>query len=159
MKSWRNFSVVVAATGISAWLPVRAQIVSKPDARQTVLSQAEALLAIKQPSVPADVIDPFNSTAFSDAMGLTRPAASEVVRAGPRTDREILSGITAGLKPTGNFIIGGQQTLIFGQKRVKAGMPMTINFEGIEYTIEITAIDRTSFNLRLNREELSRPIK
>jgi len=92
-------------------------------------------------------------------MGLTRPAASEAPKAGPRSDHEILEAIGAQLKPTGNFNLNGQQTLIFGQKRVKAGMPMTINFEGTEYTIEITAIDRTSFTLRLNREELTRPIK
>ena len=138
---------------------MRAQVVSKPEARLSTLSTAELLLAIKAPSIPSDVIDPFNSAAYSEAMGLTKPAAGEPARVGPRNDRDVLSAIAAQLKPSGNFIIGGQQTLIFGQKRVKAGMPMTINFEGTEYTIEIAAIERTSFTLRLNREELTRPIK
>jgi hypothetical protein len=92
-------------------------------------------------------------------MGLARPAEGDGLKTGPRNDRDVLNAIAAELKPTGFFVIGGKETLIFGQKRVKAGTPMTINFEGIEYTIEITAIDRTSFTLRLNREELSRPIK
>ncbi len=145
--------------GVSVTHALYAQIVSKPDSRQSVLAMADTALAIKPPLVPVEAIDPFNSPAFSEAMGLTRPTASEVRVVGPRGDREVLTGIAAGLKPSGNFIIGGQQTLIFGQKRVKAGMPMTINFEGTEYTIEITAIERTSFTLRLNREEITRPIK
>ena len=158
MKS-RNRQLVLILCGLSVSLTIQAQIVSKPDSRQNILAEADALLAIKPPLVPVDAIDPFNSAAFSEAMGLTRPASSEVPRAGPRGDREILEAISAQLKPTGNFVISGQQTLIFGQKRVKAGMPMTINFEGTEYTIEIITIDRTSFTLRLNREELTRPIK
>ena len=155
----RNNGFLLLSCALSAALPLQAQIVSKADARQSTLAAAEAMLAIKPPSVPANAVDPFDSAAFSEAMGLTRPAAVEGQKTGPRSDREILVAIAAGLKPTGNFIIGGQQTLIFGQKRVKAGMPLTINFEGVEYTIEMTAIDRTSFTLRLNREELSRPIK
>lgn len=140
--------------------PMQGQIVTKPDARASTLAAAADLLTIKPPAIPSDAIDSFNSKAFSEAMGLTRPGSTEEQpRVGPRGDREVLAAIAAQLKPTGNFIIGGQQTLIFGQKRVKAGMPMTINFEGVEYTIEITAIERTSFTLRLNREEITRPIK
>ena len=150
---------IAIGSGLFAFSAMEAQVVSKPDSRQMAMATADAVLAIKSPAMPADVIDPFNSAAFSEAMGLGRPASSESVKSGPRTDREILSAIAAVLKPTGNFIIGGEQTLIFGQKRVKAGMPLTINFEGTEYTLEMTAIDRTSFTLRLNREELSRPIK
>lgn len=158
MKS-RISPIVAAFFGLSAGLAGHAQVVSKPDLRQSTLATAEAVLSIKQSLVPVDAIDPFNSAAFSHAMGQSRPTDIDAPRVGPRGDREILEAIGAQLKPTGNFIISGQQTLIFGQKRVKAGMPMTINFEGTEYTIEITAIDRTSFTLRLNREELTRPIK
>lgn len=159
MKTWSLLNAVLLS-GLVLSLAAGAQTVSKPDARQSALAAAEATLLIKAPVVPADTIDPFNSSAFSEAMGQSRPAAAnESVKAGPRTDRDILTAIGAQLKPSGNFVISGQQTLIFGQKRVKAGMPMTINFEGTEYTIEITAIDRTSFTLRLNHEELTRPIK
>jgi hypothetical protein len=93
-------------------------------------------------------------------MGMARVVPTEgPAPAGPRSDREILAAIAVNLRPSGNFVLGGQQTLIFGQKRVKAGMPLTINFEGTEYTLEITAIDRANFTLRLNREEITRPIK
>lgn len=157
MKITKETSVVLFGAALA--MISHAQVVSKPELRLSTLASAEALLAIKSPAIPADVIDPFNSAAFSEAMGLTKAGPSETPRAGPRNDREVLAAIAAQLKPSGNFVIGGQQTLIFGQKRVKAGMPMTINFEGTEYTIEITAIERTSFTLRLNREELTRPIK
>jgi hypothetical protein len=78
---------------------------------------------------------------------------------GPRSDHDILAGIASGLTPTGIFVLDGQRTLVFGQKRVKAGTTLTINFEGGEYIVEVTAIDHTSFTLRLNREEFTRPIK
>ena len=91
-------------------------------------------------------------------MVATRPVPVAPVVA-PKTDRDILQAIAASLKPTGNFVLSGQPTLVFGQKRVKAGGLVTITFEGTEYTLEITAIERTSFTLRLNREEFTRPIK
>lgn len=154
-------SIFLAAIGlIGATSALQAQAVAKPDARLAALAAADALLEIKVSPVPADAIDPFNSVAFSEAMGMTRAAPTEgPAPAGPRSDREILAAIAASLRPSGNFVLGGQQTLIFGQKRVKAGMPLTINFEGTEYTLEITAIDRANFTLRLNREEITRPIK
>src|SRR5688572_7905270 len=126
---------------IGAVSALQAQSVAKPDVRQGTLVAADTLLEIKLSPVPADAIDPFNSVAFSEAMGITRAVPAEgPAPAGPRSDREILAAIALNLRPSGNFVLGGQQTLIFGQKRVKAGMPLTINFEGTEYTLEITAI-------------------
>jgi hypothetical protein len=70
-----------------------------------------------------------------------------------------LQAIGASLKPSGSVTLGGEPTLIFGEKRVKAGGFLTITFEGSEYTLEIVSIDRPNFTLRLNREEFTRPIK
>jgi hypothetical protein len=81
------------------------------------------------------------------------------VPTGPRGDRELVEAIAKSLKPSGYIVLGGQASLSFGQKRVKAGGILTITFEGSQYTLEITSIDRTNFTLRLNREEFTRTIK
>ena len=111
--------------------------------------------------VAAVTIDPFHSSAFSEMISgpKANPTAAVALGVSPRSEREILQAIATSLKPSGNFILSGQPTLVFGQKRVKAGGLLTITFEGTEYTLEITAIERTSFTLRLNREEFTRPIK
>lgn len=145
--------------------------VVSPAKRQASVTAAEQLLATKDAALPAGTINPFRPEAFAEAVagtgraGVAAPSAGSetsgpVARpAGPRTDRDVLAAIAAGLKPSGFFVLSGQPTLVFGQKRVKAGSPLTITFEGVEYTLEVTAINRTNFTLRLNREEFTRPIK
>jgi hypothetical protein len=134
-----------------------------PPIRQEALDQGKRLLA--QREAPTIAVDPFHPDAFAEAAAATphQPGtgaqADAGPRPGPRSEHELLELIAAGLKPSGNFVINGQQTLLFGQKRVKAGGFLTITFEGNEYTLEVTAIQRTNFTLRLNREEFTRPIK
>lgn len=132
-----------------------------PNVRKEALAKADALLSAKPLGLPANANDPFHSDAFAEATGHAAHPATDVGPkvAGPKTEHDILAGIASGLKPSGNFIIGGEEVLLFGQKRVKPGTTLTINFEGSEYTVEITAINHTSFTLRLNREEFTRPIK
>ena len=57
----------------------------------------------------------------------------------------LLQAIAASLKPSGYIVLGGQPSISFGQKRVKAGGVLTITFEGNQYTLEIVSIDRTTF--------------
>ena len=131
-----------------------------PIKRQEVLDQAKKLLVMR--NVAPVTVDPFHSERFSEMVaGPSHVAATPTVAVvvAPRTEKEILQAIALSLKPTGNFVLSGEPTLVFGQKRVKGGGLMTITFEGKEYTLEITAIERTSFTLRLNREEFTRPIK
>ena len=131
--------------------------VMAPAKRQEVLDQAKKLLKAREFS-PISV-DPFHSEKFAEMVsGPRAPVAGPVVMS-PRTDRDILQAIGSNLKPSGAFVMDGESILLFGQKRVKAGDHLTITFEGTEYTLEIAAIERTSFTLRLNREEFTRPIK
>ncbi len=142
--------------------------VLSPTKRQQALDEAKKLLEMRDVSPAAAEHDPFHPAAFAELVGsmghvagVTPPAGETATHAptGPRNDRELLQAIAASLKPSGNFVIGGQETLVFGQKRVKAGGTLTITFEGSEYTLEVTAIHRTNYTLRLNREEFTRPIK
>jgi hypothetical protein len=130
-----------------------------PNVRKDELAKADTLLSKKLLGIPAGAVDPFYSEAFAEATGHAVRTDVGPKITGPKNDHDILAGIAAGLKPSGNMIAAGQEFLLFGEKRVKPGTMLTINFEGAEYTVEITSINHTSFTLRLNREEYTRPIK
>lgn len=145
--------------------------VVSPAKRQASIAAANQLLAAKDMALPAGTINPFHSEAFAEAVAGPGRAGAVVPGAGaegagpaarpvgPRSERDLLAAIAGSLKPSGYVVLGGQPTLIFGQKRVKAGGALTITFEASEYVLEVTAITRTTFTLRLNREEFTRPIK
>lgn len=152
----------------AARLSAEVEVIMAPGKRTEALERARQLLAPKQ--TPAQSANPFFSDAFEGVRtGMANRAIEEssasATAANPATpapvkgDRALLQSIAASLKPSGYFVLGGQPTLVFGQKRVKAGGLLTITFEGKEYTLEVTALDRTNFTLRLNREEFTRPIK
>lgn len=165
-------SLLVACTAVQA---ADAVPVLAPAKRAPSLTAAQALLEQKPAELPAEPADPFHSPAFIElaapamraisappGAGATAESASAPNRpAGPRSEQELLAALAAAplLKPSGLFDIGGQPLLVFGQKRVKAGGTLTINFEGAEYTLEIVAITRTNFTIRLNHAEFTRPIK
>jgi len=145
----------IAATTIFA---ADAGAVLPPAKRQSALDAGKKLLAARK--VAPVSVDPFYSEAFAELLaGPSRPVIAGPALPAQRSAREILQSIGASLKPSGNFVMNGEHTLVFGQKRVKAGDFLTITFEGAEYVLEITAIERTRFTLRLNREEFTRPIK
>ena len=153
------FSLLVVLVGVAGVRAVAGdEAVASQVKRQEMLDKAKKLLALRD--VPPVSVDPFHSERFSEIVyGASHTLTPTAAAPSPRTDHEILRAIAASLKPSGNFVMSGQPTLVFGQKRVKAGSFLTITFEGTEYTLEITAIERTSFTLRLNREEFTRPIK
>ncbi|MFZ5494208.1 MAG: hypothetical protein ACOZE5_02580 [Verrucomicrobiota bacterium] len=157
---------------LAAAIPGRAADVAPivpPAKRVEVLERARNLLAPR--SVPGSVANPFYSESYYEVLtgvpagregeqtAVEHPGATRPEPAGPRGERDLLRAIAASLKPSGYIVMGGVPSLSFGQKRVKPGGLLTITFEGKEYTLEITAIERTQFTLRLNREEFTRPIK
>ena len=137
--------------------------VLSPTKRAGSLEAAKALLAGTVYPANPNQKDPFHPADFGliaqppTVPGL--PGETPVPTPTPQPANDLLRRLAAGLKPSGHFVIGGEPTLVFGQKRVKAGSTMTINFEGSAYTVEITAVTNTTFTLRLNREEYTRPIK
>ncbi len=159
MKSSRTRIILTgwALVLVHGSLLAAGDVVLTPAKRQEVLDKAKKLLASREVTPPA--IDPFHSEKFADMIAGPRAPVAAAVVVAPKSDRDILQGIAANLKPSGYFVMDGVSALLFGQKRVKAGEYLTITFEGTEYTLEIAAIERTSFTLRLNREEFTRPIK
>jgi hypothetical protein len=155
---------IAAALLLSSAVLASADTVLSPIKRQEALARGKELVAVRD-VVPVTT-NPFFPAAFAEAVssvgrvsGPVAPAAGEAAPAGPRTERDLLQAIASSLKPSGYIVLGGEPSLSFGQKRVKAGGILTITFEGKQYTLEVTSIDRTNFTLRLNREEFTRTIK
>jgi hypothetical protein len=117
--------------------------------------------------LPADLVQPFNPAAFGQpdpeelrAIAAANAAAAAAnAQAKPSTDREFLQVIAARVMPSGSVMLGGQQYLIFGKKRMRVGDRLNVSYDNLDYTLELTAIERTTFTLRLNKDEITRPIK
>lgn len=140
--------------------------VLNPAKRQAAIERGKALVAVRD--LAPVLVDPFHPPAFAEAVAAagrlsagTAPTGDKgnPNPTGPRTDHDLLRAIAQSLKPSGYIVLGGTPSIAFGQKRVKAGSVLTITFEGNQYTLEVSNIDRTSFTLRLNREEFTRTIK
>lgn len=146
----------------SGLLAQRSDLVPAPR-RAVTLEQGRALLAARDAAnleLPASIPSPFLAPEAEPVPG---PAAQTPV-AGPAptvrvfSDAEILAAVAPRITPTGTVVLGGEPILLFGQKRLKVGDVYPISFEGREYEVVITAIDRTSYTLRLNQELLTRPL-
>lgn len=150
---------------VSSILAAEGDTVINPTTRKETLEAGKALMLARTPATTCK--DPFYSVAFAEVLtGVSHgsdtaqaPVGEVRTQVGPRDGRDLLQAIALSLKPSGYIVLGGQPTILFGQKRVKAGGFLTITFEGSEYTLEIVSIDRPNFTLRLNREEFTRPIK
>ncbi len=161
-----KLGALLAATTLALGLVVRASAddVVSPNKRTDVLNSAKALLTVKDGAMAAK--DPFHSEAFAEAVANaagvspSRPTETGPSKApvGPRSNRDTLQAIATNLKPR-YLELGGQPILFFGQKRVKAGDILTINFEGTDFALEVVSIEKPNFTLRLNRDEFTRPIK
>lgn len=159
--------LTVAVPAFAASVPP----VIAPPKRAEALATAQSLLAARDPAVPADSHNPFFSAAFTATTGAVGPAVNdgaadgaapatgEARPGGPRSGRDLLAAMANALKPSGYIVMGGQASLSFGQKRVKAGGTLTITFEGADYTLDVVSIDRTHFTVRLGNETYTRPIK
>ena len=164
VKSKVGILLSAAAVALGLSISASAEDVVGPAKRTEVLNKGKALLTVKEGTVSPK--DPFHSEAFVETLannsGLTpsRGPADAGTRTptGPRSNRDVLQAIAASLKPR-YLELGGQRILFFGQKRVKAGDTLTINFEGTDYALEVVSIDKPNFTLRLNRDEFTRPIK
>jgi hypothetical protein len=132
------------------------------ESRRATVDLAISLAKQETPEALPDSLPlPFNPAGFNRVV-------REEVRAsdaGPATpakaygDHEILTAIAVRVTPTGTFDLGGTRWLQFSKKRLKVGDKLTVTHEGQDYTLVLSAIDATNFTLRLNREEITRPIK
>jgi hypothetical protein len=74
-------------------------------------------------------------------------------------DRDHLIAIAAKIVPKGTIFVGKNPVLVIAGKFYKVGTTFTVTSDGTDHIVELTAINHTTFTLRLNDEEITRPIK
>ncbi|MEO7412738.1 MAG: hypothetical protein ABIZ81_05215 [Opitutaceae bacterium] len=137
--------------------------ITSTDKRRRVVETATKLATpgLAAP-LPDDLALPFSPPGFglSDADERAAAAAANGKSAGPKalSDREVLEQIASQIPPSGTIFVGDEARLIFRNNSVKIGAHFTVNLNGQPYDLELIKIDRTTFTLRLNREEITRPI-
>lgn len=139
-----------------------------PEHRRPALELAQAIAAVPvlEP-LPEDLNQPFNPAAFGQpdpeelrALAVAKAAAAaSVAQAKPATDRDLLEAIARRILPSGTLMFGDQSMLIFGKKRLRIGDRLTVTYDGHDYDLELIGISPSTFSLRLNKEEITRPIK
>jgi hypothetical protein len=153
------FAVAARSTVVPSDLVPAAKRVATVDLASKIARQNDPA------PLPADYPHPFSPPGFEqrDPEEEKAKAAAQVVNepAKPAGDREILEAIAPRVTPDGTAILPrtGEPILFFRQKKLKVGDRLTITFDGRDYEVEISAIERTTFTMRLNRAEITRPIK
>ncbi|MSU23238.1 MAG: hypothetical protein EXS32_05365 [Opitutus sp.] len=129
---------------------------------------------------PADLVSPFNPAGFEQPdPEEVRAAAADSAKAGgaggvpagggegagpaqpvrQTGDRETLEAIAPRIMGTAMIEFAGKRMLLIGKNRFEVGAHFTVTYNGQEVDLELLAIDRTTFTLRLNHEEITRLIK
>lgn len=151
-----TFLLVAVPVGLSA---APASDIGLPEKRMVTVDLARTLLTTKPYAGGVDYIvrnDPFNPAKPVVESAAVKPEAGAPVQLG---GRDMLVNIANSITPSGTIKLGDNQILLFGQKKLKVGDSISIVFQGVAYELQITGIERTSYTLRLNQEEITRPIK
>jgi len=166
MNTLARIAAGVFTLACSAAVAASADIAS-PAVRQVTLKRAQALSAEPAPApLPQSLVNPFNPPAFGEPdpeeqAAIAAAKAAEVaaaVKERPATDADLLARIAEKITPSGTVTMGNEPLLIFGQKRLRVGDMLTVNYEGKDYKVELTGIQRSTYSLRFNRAELTRRI-
>jgi hypothetical protein len=150
----------VSVHGAPAKRPPPESDLAPIDVRKKSVDLAQKLAKVETPESLADagLPHPFNPPGFGVE---SRPVvdAAPGVPAKAFGDRELLAALVQKIQPKGTLSLGSNQLLIFGKRNLRAGDRITVSFEGQDYNLELVSFDRTNFTLRLNHEEITRPIK
>lgn len=161
-------AAVLLSSSVAFAAKAPASDIANPDKRRATVELATRLAQANEVKpLPAELALPFSPPGFeqtdaeerANAMAAASRTAQQVA---PKTssDREILERIATKVVPSGTIFLGGEPTLIFGKKPVKIGTHFTVrSSDGQDYDLELVSIGSTTFTLRLNREEITRPIK
>jgi hypothetical protein len=132
-----------------------------PQKRAQTLDLARGLLAGK-PVDSADqalaAMNPFDPPA-PVVTGAEVDQTPQVIAPIAPSNHDLFKKMAEGVNASGMMQLGDRTFLLVGKKKYKVGDCILVNFEGTNYELEVTAIDRTSFTLRLKNEEITRPIK
>jgi hypothetical protein len=164
--SCRSLLFIILGAALPLTGRAAASDISPVDKRRVVVETATQLSKPGNAApLPENLALPFSPPGFNLSEAQERAAATAAAngnspaaqKAG--SDREILEELAAKLPSTGTMFRGGEALLTFGQQNVKIGTRFKLPLNGQEYEVELIKIDPTSFTLRFNREEITRPIK
>jgi hypothetical protein len=144
--------------------------------RRTMVELAQKFASVAAPvPLAGDSVLPFNPAAFNQpdpeeqrafdqaAANLRAQSGAAAAGSGPprpgATAREQLAAIASQIRPSGSMLVRGEPRLILQSRFVKTGDKFTVTYAGVDHVLELTAIDLTTFTLRLNGEAITRPIK
>jgi hypothetical protein len=145
-----RYILPVLAWSILAATAAAKSDLASPEKRRDSINQALALVQPATPApLPADLRNPFVLSRDEKTSGGARQLAG---------DRQVLEAVASHLAPSGVVQVGDSPMLLLGEKRLKVGDYLTITFEGTEYMVELSAINHSSFTLRLNKETITQPI-
>jgi hypothetical protein len=155
----------------SAIARVESELAS-PDKRKVSVEKAaslakEAAVDALAPETPNPFAPPgFELTDAEEAAAAAAAARQAAATSGGTSgvvmalsDRQILEAIVSKIVPSGSINLGGKPLLLFGKKFVRTGSHFTVTYKGSDYDLELTDIDASTFTLRYNHEEITRPIK
>lgn len=140
-----------ASLGVLQLVTAGAADLQPPKKREQLVEQATQLAKIAPPEStlpPENIRNPFN------------PAATEEARTvRPTSDKDLLLVLSEQVQANGAMGVPGNMMLTRkGQKPVKVNDKLTLSFDGTSYEVEVIAIDNTTFSLRYNQTEITRPI-
>ncbi|MDP3073271.1 MAG: hypothetical protein Q8N18_23470 [Opitutaceae bacterium] len=170
--------LILVAAGFAA-LPLRAIAarsspeVHPPQRRAAAVALAEQIAKILPVApLPGDMVSPFAPPDFDKPdpaelqaalLAAQRSAASGAVQKKSVSiaagDRETLEKLAAQIQPSGAMQMRGIQRLLINGKAFEVGTRFTATYNNLDYELELSAIDRTTFTLRYRGEEITRPIK
>lgn len=158
--------VALAVYG-SAPISKAAADIPPPAKRKEKVDIAQQLASgVSSPASSAAIINPFSPPAFGqpdpeELAAIEAAKAAEtaaLAKNKPATDADLLQHLSERITPSGMVTMNGEQLLIFGQKKLRVGDTLTVTYDGKEYKVELTGIQRSTFSLRFNRAELTRRI-
>lgn len=162
--STRTLSSVLLVLGLTQCLDAAVVDVLPPQRRKPSVELAQKLSSVEtilprsesapNPFAPEDFLAPDPD---EEAARLAALKAAESNK--PVSDHDLLEAISAKLEPSGTASVGGQPMLLFPGKRLRRGESFVITFDGRDFELEITDIQRTTFSLRYKGAEITRPIK
>ena len=152
------------AAGAVAKRKVPQSDLASAETRRAAVDLAASLAKVDTPEVVvgASLPRPFNPPGFNSvARPVEATVAAGTVGPPPKAygDREILAALASKVTPGGTMGRGSHSLLNFGKKNLRPGDHLTVSYEGQEYNLELVGFDNTNFTLRLNKEEITRPIK
>lgn len=161
MKHAVTFVALLSLSGAASFANAAPKPVENPKAVFPVPRRLDALKSATQLLAPHTAVWSKNAPALPDPFFRSNTAdakagSTDAVAAQPstRSDLDVLRSVAPQIRPTGTMLIGDEPYLLIGGRRLKVGDQITVTFDGGVYQVGLSSIERNSYTLRLNDQEL-----